>query len=269
MTENQKFPVPDYSQSIECALIYSGDKKEYPSLKKSINSIIKAASKTNKKVLINIYSPRNSFFNTLNEGSFSHIQCEDYVNKQGKFEISKKKNFIFESSSAEILIIMHTRICVHEDFFKNLIISDVRFGSPHVTTKNQSRYLDLCLYPKYKTPLLPHFGGKYMLNRYDHLLDFYIPYIDGGIIIFNREYVESPPFDNNLCWGDEEDVALAVDLEKKGIKPQWFSKILCTTQTIKIYENYSFIRAAYLKTLSFLIYLSNLLKIGTNYFLKK
>ena len=110
MTENQKFPVPDYSQSIECALIYSGDKKEYPSLEKSINSIIKAASKTNKKVLINIYSPRNSFFNTLNEGSFSHIQCEDYVNKQGKFEISKKKNFIFESSSAEILIIMHTRI---------------------------------------------------------------------------------------------------------------------------------------------------------------
>lgn len=140
---------------------------------------------------------------------------------------TKKKNLICEAAQYENMLIMHDRISLHMDWFKGMkrYGNDFDVLSCKVLYNGQRSYDWLTTAYPYEDIRSTWYLGGY-LNYSD--TDKWV-YVDGGMIILKRSVWKQVKWDENLFWGQREDVKLSHDFIKAGFKIEFNPFATCET----------------------------------------
>ena len=79
---------------------------------------------------------------------------------------------------------------------------------------------------------------KYYLKHYSNR----VPYIDGGLNIFNKNNIVEPPYSNVLEWGEAEDLDLACRLYHQGNLIDYYDDLVSYSLTDKIHAKDNFLK---------------------------
>ena len=152
---------------------------------------------------------------------------------------TRKKNFIFQEAEYSIISISHTRIKFSSDFAEKILCRRFDSFTPAIISRidgKEYKYNDFGLigsYDLYKKSPRINITSKTVEEDYLHLMKKRVPYIDGGLIILNKNEIELPPFDNFLAWGEAEDVDLCQRLYFGGFLIDFFFDLRCESEIPK------------------------------------
>lgn len=195
-------------------IVFSGSESEKEQLTKSIQSILDNDELDKYDYEIIICGP--SYF----DSEFYLKQFADFNIKYITFDfepnakrlmITQKKNYLYENCKYNIAAINHTRILYAKDFIKKTFDKKFDVFTPKVMVEQDGKwykYLDFGLIGSYD---LSKMNPKAVLTSVildDDVLNFMqkrVPYIDGGLTIFNKNIIQSP-YNKYLSWGEAEDV---------------------------------------------------------------
>lgn len=157
----------------------------------------------------------------------------------GRIPIADKKNTVFQAAAFDAVVISHTRITFASDFAGRLLGSCFDVLAPEVwaTWEGQKhRFLDYILVGGYdlsKRNSSPALGGFSSLGDPLQGMKKRVPYVDGGVMIFNRQAVHYPPFDAALAWGEAEDVDACAKLYQQGLLIDQDQALRCESSIVK------------------------------------
>lgn len=205
------------NNGISIGIVFSGEKEELQVLNNSLQSIFKNNIE-NFKIEVVVCGP-SSFSEEEITNNFPNLNIRyliyDNVVTNNRIMIGKKKNFLFKNLKYNISILMHTRILLSDNFLERLRQLKFDLLSPQVFyffENKKYKYLSYHLLKDsnhFLNPNIPldssHFNNNYlyfMKNRY--------PYIDGGIVIINKNLFKNTlPYNPYVAWGEAEDVEMS------------------------------------------------------------
>jgi hypothetical protein len=164
----------------------------------------------------------------------------DIVDAAGRALVNTKKKYIFQNSKSDILVIAHTRISFSDDFLANVFDSEFEAAAPQVQIHLNGvifQYLDYVLIGDYDLSKKSRFNTLNSLNfgsNYKMYFKRRVPYIDGGVVIFNKLRVITNPYNEYLAWGEAEDVEMCSRLYYQGYLIDYLRNIKCTSNTNKL-----------------------------------
>jgi hypothetical protein len=150
--------------------------------------------------------------------------------------ITRKKNLIVETSSAENLLIAHDRYEVPVDFLDQMF----EFGADFSVLSPAQLDLQGKRFPDWVT-----LGSQWawsvagMLEYGDYSPNIYI---NGGVIISKREVLLETPWSDLLFWNQGEDVELTRSMVEKGITPRLARNVRLTVTDARPGYTYEFAR---------------------------
>ncbi len=223
---------------ISFGIVYSGLNAELEQLFNSIDSIVRECSEQQNYEIL-ICGPTN-----INKAAIleKYDCCKviylefDVKYDNGRLMIGEKKNYIFSQSKYSIVVISHTRIIFSYHFFERLINYSFDFITPLVRTNTGKKYICYALIDSYdmgKVAFLPAIPGSWLPEFFLPLVKRRFPLIDGGINIFNKNVVKSPPYNNYFAWGEAEDTEVCSRLYFNGILIDINKRLECLSQTNK------------------------------------
>lgn len=164
----------------------------------------------------------------------------DCVDEAGRFLTCVKKSRIFDLACRDVLIVCHTRIKFPENFFSKITGTYLECASPMVFCNaggNSQPYLDYVLVGSYD---LARLNPKRSLTSEDFGDDYLnylrrrVPYVDGGVVIFDKRIIKNNPYNKNIAWGEAEDVDMCGRLYQDGILIDYAFEIACESVTNKL-----------------------------------
>jgi hypothetical protein len=121
--------------------------------------------------------------------------------------ITRKKNIITNLAQYENIVYLHDYIKLEEGWYEGQLKAgnDFKIRMDKIINFNGERYRDFCIWPH---------NGNYMDNIIgrDALIPYYIThlskymYISGSYWVAKKSVMEEFPLNENLCWGEGEDV---------------------------------------------------------------
>lgn len=150
--------------------------------------------------------------------------------------ITKKKNLIVDSSTAENILIAHDRFTLPPDFIERMknFGSDFSLIVPRQIDANGERVGDW-------VSIESHWGwGPQRLLSYDDY-DENI-YVNGGILIAKRVVLADQGWSNLLFWDQAEDVELSRRLSAHGVTPRMAPDVVVRSRQTRPNYGYNFCR---------------------------
>jgi hypothetical protein len=238
---------------ISFAIVFSGNKEEEKQLIRSIDSIRqnKGLNKINYEVLISgpkVYDPATIIdeFPGLN---IKYVPLD--ISTHPRLMICEKKNFLYASARYSLVVISHSRILFSDDFVQSLTRFPVEMATPAVYFKDNDinyKYLDLAFIGSYQDLQLgakrSTIAGENIQEDYLHWYRKRVPFIDGGLNVFNKNVIPEPPYNNYISWGEAEDVDLCNRLFQNGVLIDYLPAIKCYSATCKVTGYSSFKKIA-------------------------
>jgi hypothetical protein len=223
-------------------IVFSGDLKEEPVLKKCIASIGACAVDDNYEIIVcgpSAYNPANLL---ASNGAYKVRYLPKDTSSDKRIMICEKKNFIFANTNFDLVVICHSRINFETGFMAKALSSTIEMATPAVFFKEESRlhkYLDIGFIGKYEDLIFgsfakPTISGAMISADYLKWYKRMVPYIDGGLNIFNKKVIKEPPYNNHIAWGEAEDIDVCNTLFNKGILIDYLPGINCYSVTNKI-----------------------------------
>lgn len=171
-------------------------------------------SSRGREIEVLIFGPVNP---ELIELGGQYLREEDFGINQNLNEISRKKNAIAQVASGDNLLICHDRYFIGPDFFDSFNIFGYDFD---LMTVNQT-FEDGQIFPG-----LGFINGleldclQYISNVSDYVDGCYI---NGGLIIAKRVFLEAIPLSNLCFWNQAEDGEFSVIARQRGVIPRYNS----------------------------------------------
>lgn len=230
-------------------IIFSGNAEEIPLLKKCLNGIFEQPEFNSLNSEVVLCGPMNCDYTFISQYPFNlRIIYIDDIKKNGRFLISKKKNFLIENLKYENNIVLHSRIQLKPNSVSN-IPKHFEFISPEVNTiadGQEVRYLDYLIGASYNPTrittgriILPNF---YKPKNYLKQLKYGLPFIDGGVMIFKNNILKDIPLNANLAWFENEDVDLAARLHLHGYLVDFAPEVKALSNSDKLNRKRKFYR---------------------------
>lgn len=249
---------------VSFGIVFSGSVSEEIQLIKSIFSIITINNLEKFNYEIIVCGPHNyNPIKILEIFKDYNLKYLVYNLNQPSYRlmITQKKNFLYQNFKYSISTVNHTRILYASDFVNKLYKRSFDVITPRIIYKKNNKdydYLDYCLIGSYD---LSKLNPRRSLSRfwiqntlYLNLLKNRVAYIDGGITVFNKNIIPYSPYNNNLSWGEAEDVEMCARLYYSGVLIDYFDDIICFSSTNKIslkphfiYEVFKFITKFFFK----------------------
>jgi hypothetical protein len=233
-------------KGISFGVIVSGDDSEIARINELIDDISSLEFNDVKHEII-ICGPKK---NKISE-SIIHSPSSRYLNYDDsgiRFLVGKKKNFIYSNCRFDMVVMMHLRIKVTNDIIA-LFHRDFDFCTTKVLFRSKGvsyPYLDYILVSSYDMYQVKRQRNifkkslKYCLKNYANR----VPYIDGGLNIFNKNNIVEPPYSNVLEWGEAEDLDLACRLYHEGNLIDYYDDLVSYSLTDKIHAKDKLLKKA-------------------------
>tara|TARA_Y100000816_G_C26089714_1_gene575670 strand:- start:416 stop:1495 length:1080 start_codon:yes stop_codon:yes gene_type:complete len=215
-------------------IIFSGNKNELNQVFDSIEKINNLKLRTGLKYEVLICGPLESkkYFKDTN------IKYVNYENDHERFLINKKKMILFNAMKYNNCCILHSRIKLSPDSILNLP-ENFDVITPRIYYNNESELSkdnDLIFYKWNRT--LEYIVSASTFKDYDRdkYLSYYkdsIPYIDGGCIITKKSILQNVPLNENIAWGEAEDVEWSKRLFLNGYLVEVSKDSIAFTETTK------------------------------------
>ena len=231
--------IKSYSEfnGITFGLLFSGSDKEFLLLQETISRIKKMNfNEIDYEIIVS--GPSDFKDKCLAAAKVTYIEYNE-TNKQ--FMVGRKKNIIFKNSKYNMIVISHLRIQLNDSILK-LFSRNFDFVTTRVIHKKNNNiypYLDYILTGSYNVnnkKLSNNFvkkDFKYYLKNFKNK----VPYIDGGLNIFNKNIIKDPPYSNELAWAEAEDLELSARLFYEGFLIDYHDDIMSESLTDKITVN--------------------------------
>jgi hypothetical protein len=130
--------------------------------------------------------------------------------------ITKKKNIITNEAKFDNIVYLHDYIKLNEDWYNGQLKSgdDFKIRMDKIINNNGERFRDWCIWP-HNNNKMDAFIGRDCLIPYDiiHLSKYM--YISGSYWIAKKDVMLEFPLDENLAWGEGEDVLWSKQVRKK------------------------------------------------------
>ena len=130
--------------------------------------------------------------------------------------ITKKKNIITNEAKYENIVYFHDYIKLVEGWYMGQLMSGNNFKirMDKIINNNGERFRDWCIWP-HNNNKMDHFIGRDCLIPYDitHLSKYM--YISGSYWIAKKSVMLEFPLDENLTWGEGEDVLWSKQVREK------------------------------------------------------
>lgn len=223
-------------------IVFSGSEGEKEQLYKSVQSILDNIdlNKYNYEVIICGPSSFDSESYLKQFRSFNVIYLSfDFESNTKRLMITHKKNYLFQNCNYNIVAINHTRIVYAQDFMIKTFDKKFDIFTPKVMVEQDSKwykYLDFGLIGSYDLSKLNPSAVLTSVVLNDDVLFFMrkkVPYLDGGITVFNKNIIVNTPYNPHLAWGEAEDVDMCALLYLQGCLLDYNQNIICKSQTNK------------------------------------
>lgn len=235
LLEIKKKNITENNNTLSIGFVINNLESEKEFLLKSILNI-----RTNPSVEIIICGPTKYKNDNFFKKNDLRYLARDIELSDGRILFTIKKNIIFQSASNNLVAICHSRILITKDFINKILNKHFEVATPsiyYLKDSKEFKYLDLLFIddydfmkkPKLKTVLSAQQDQKFYENIASSKT-----YIDGGICVFNKNYIKHDPFPEYLGWGEGEDVEMCSNLFSKGYLIERFFDIKCYTQTNKL-----------------------------------
>lgn len=156
---------------------------------------------------INNYSSGSEIVVVGGSNVYNNIKHVDFDETIKSGWITKKKNLITENASNENIVYMHDYITISKnwsqgwDWFGN----DWDVCMTRIENLDGTRFRDWCAWDDPELCYLPtgqHWACivPYNYSKTEHM------YISGAYWVAKKSVMEQEPLDENLCWGESEDV---------------------------------------------------------------
>jgi len=130
--------------------------------------------------------------------------------------ITKKKNIITHGAKYDNVVYLHDYIKLNDGWYKGQISSgnDFKIRMDKIINLNGERFRDWCIWP-HNNNKMDNFIGRDCLIPYDinHLSKYM--YISGSYWIAKKAVMLEFPLDENLAWGEGEDVLWSKQVREK------------------------------------------------------
>jgi len=227
-------------KGITFGLLFSGNENELDLLKKTVSSI-KKLNFSNIPYEIIVCGPEKSR-ETVDQliGKINYIT---YNETNIRFMVGIKKNLIFSESKFDMLIISHLRIQFNDSIL-NLFDRKFDFITTKIIYRTKNKiypYLDYVLTQAYNVNYKKNSNNLFK-KSFDYYLQNFrnkVPYIDGGLNIFNKNIITAPPYSDEIAWGEAEDLELSARLFYNGILIDYHDDITSESLTDKVNVNKS------------------------------
>lgn len=243
---------------ISFGIVFSGIDSDEKLLFQAIESIVKIDKAKAFPYEVIICGPseydKNRLVQLYGENDNIKYLPFDFEANENRLMICQKKNYIFTKSRYSIVSISHTRIKFSNDFVAKLKNRYFDFCTPAVYYSENNfnyHYLDFLLVGGYDDifalPKLLPLGGYKMSSNYLFKLKRRFPAIDGGLNIFNKHIIQTPPYDDKIAWGEAEDLDLSARLFNQGILIDYMYDIECFSLTNKLWNTDKTLKNLYIK----------------------
>jgi hypothetical protein len=133
--------------------------------------------------------------------------------------ITRKKNIGIQNAKHQRVVIMHDYFALSGDWLKDLSLLDLRADVlvPRISKSNGERFRDWVLWwengrvfdgliERTRWGLVPYWCS--LLTEYQ--------YVSGGIWASTKKFMSEYPLDEELCWGQGEDVEWSLRIRSRG-----------------------------------------------------
>lgn len=234
---------------VSFGIVFSGNSTEEQQLYNSINSIIESNGIKEIDYEIIISGPtdydKGRILNNFQGINIRYVSID--ISTSPRLMICEKKNLLYDSALYSIVVIIHTRILFDKNFVSGIVNSFVEMATPAVYFRQndiQYKYLDLGFIDNYQNIQLgakrKTIAGEYINKNYLHWYRNRVPYIDGGLNVFNKNIITKAPYNNYISWGEAEDIDLCNRLFQDGILIDYLPGLICFSATNKLkgYNNF-------------------------------
>jgi hypothetical protein len=236
----QSRPLPS---GVSFCIVFGGGEKDTELLYHAIKSIHDAAEGYFDKVEVIVCGAVGSELRRQLDDSFCGLLLRylAYDSKliAGRIPLADKKNRAFELAQYDAVVVSHTRIVFDKNLVNLLLSTDFEVLSPEVRVlwrDKKVRFVDFVLIGDYQLTGVSSskaLGGYFMLENYLEAMRDRVPYVDGGVMIFNRLSVPRAPFDSRLAWGEAEDVDACARLSLDGVLIDFDPRLKCESNVVK------------------------------------
>lgn len=169
-------------------------------------------------------------FRNLFEG-FSYSRFIDFTNPEKQGWITRKKNILTQEAKGDIVVLLHDYYLCPSNFEKSLRYAEGDLFQCPIVTKEGFRHSDWIVDPRRMDDLLdkyPHFekelmkiapdenGARYVCGLPYDIKDLtHLQYVSGGLIIGKRDFLLTYPQNEDMVWGDAEDLWWSFVIPKK------------------------------------------------------
>ena len=246
---------------ISFAIVTGGNNDHY--LQNTVNSILDLDLESFEIIIIG----RSEFPNPS-------VKCVAFDESVRDGWITKKKNLAVSHSKGDIVVILHDYMKPNKDWTRSnveaLSNSNWDVAMSRITNPDGSRWVDWTLWAQNS------FGIRWWFNRtLANLVPYNISnltrfmYVGGAVMIVRKEFMLKNPLDENLAWGESEDVEWSLRV-RKFWNYKMFSEMSITSQKQKFkhFRQMGFFSRVLMKCYSKLVErvlpkpLSSLLEIG-------
>ena len=238
----EKLNDPYINTGVSFGIVFSGNDSELDLISKSIHSCINQVNKKEIPNEIIICGP--SDYDVSNFEKFGiNLKLIKYlpsdIEVKPRILICIKKNRILKEAKYNIVSISHGRIEFPDDYLFKVFHKKFDFISPKVEVEVEGKkypFLDIGLigsYDIYKRAInrsisVGFVGGKDFFNN----LKNRVVYNEGGVVLINKTTL-NVMFNENLAWGEGEDVDLSARAYYSGALIDYYDDIKCLSNTAK------------------------------------
>lgn len=249
----KKITNPYHYNGITFGIIFSGSSAEEVKLFECIDSIVSSPNPVlGQQILVSGPSAYNPSV-LLNKYEGININYLPYdIPAQGRLLICEKKNDLFKNASYDLVVICHTRILFPKNFSVSLPNYMIDMATTQIVFDDgeaKQKYLDIGFIENYGVvdgrTTEKTIAGVYIPADYLKLYKKYYAYIDGGLNIFNKKAIKTPPYNNFIAWGEAEDIDICASLYQKGFLIDYLPLIECKSSTNKTNFKDSFLKKMY------------------------
>jgi len=181
-------------------------------LKKTIESILSLNIENYEIVIV---GGSNKILIDFPKSNLKHLKFDESLKEKW---ITRKKNLIIEEARFENIVFMHDYILLDKDWYHGF----EKFGNSFTVCTNKilnydsTRYRDWALSPNnyFKIDSLLNNSLSYLLPYDENSLTKYM-YISGAYWVAKKYFMENNKLNENLIWGQGEDVEWSHRVRKK------------------------------------------------------
>ncbi len=228
---------------ISFGIVFSGNKEEEKQLIRSIDSIRQNKELKRVKYEVLVSGPTvydlAAIINEFPGFNIKYIPLD--ISTHPRLMICEKKNLLYQCAQYSLVVISHSRIMFSEDFVQGLTRFPVEMATPAVYFRDNGKdykYLDVAFISSYQDLQLgakrSTIAGENIQQDYLHWYRKRVPFIDGGLNVFNKNVIPEPPYNNYISWGEAEDVDLCNRLFQNGVLIDYLPALKCYSATCKL-----------------------------------